>query len=73
MAIINQLILIISYSVGLDLFERSKIDTQEMSLNVFSMSFLLNFDKSHAKYYLISRIICFSIMCFWYKTLRDMR
>ena len=45
MAIINQssliLILIISYSVGLDLFGRSKIDTQETSLNVVSVSSLL--------------------------------
>ena len=47
MAIINQLkivlILIISYSLVLDLFGRSKIDTEEMSLNVVSVSSLLTF------------------------------
>ena len=68
MAIINQstlvLILIIWYSVGLDLFERSKIDTQEASLNVVSASFLLIFEKSPPKRYLISRIIYLLIMFF---------
>ena len=47
MAIINQLkivlILIISYSLGLDLFGRSKIDTEETPLNVVSVSSLLTF------------------------------
>ena len=66
MAIINQstiaLILIISYSLGLDLFGRSKIDTQETSLNVVSVSSLLTF--CPPKYYLISRIIHLSIMFF---------
>ena len=40
------MILIVSYSLGLDLFERSKIDTEETSLNVASVSSLLNFDNS---------------------------
>ena len=66
MAIINQstvvLILIISYPVGLDLFGRSKIDTQETSLNVVSVSSLLAFEKSPPKHYLISRIIYMLIM-----------
>ena len=56
MAIINQstivLILIISYSLGLELFGRNEIDTQETSLNVVSVSSLLTFDKSLSKYYL---------------------
>ena len=70
MAIINQstivLILIISYPLGLDLFGRSKIDTQETSLNVVSVSSLLAFEKSPPKHYLISRIIYLLIMfvCF---------
>ena len=66
MAIINQstvvLIFIISYSVGLDLFKRSKIETQEMSLNGVSVSSLLTFEKSPPKHYLISRIIYLLIM-----------
>ena len=66
MEIINQstvvLTLIISYSVGLDLFGRSKINTQETSLNVVSMSCLLTFEKSPPKHYLISRIIYLLIM-----------
>ena len=66
MEIINQstvvLTLIISYSVGLDLFGRSKINTQETSLNVVSMSSLLTFEKSPPKHYLISRIIYLLIM-----------
>ena len=61
MAIINQstlvLIFIISYVVGLDLFGRSKIDTQETSLNVVSVSSLLDFEKSPPKHNLISGII----------------
>ena len=77
MAIINQstvvLILIISYSVGLDLFGRSKIDTQETSLNIVSVSSLLTFEKSPPEHYLISRIIYLLIMFFWYETQRDMR
>ena len=48
------LILIISYSLGLDLFRRSKIDTQETSPNVVSVSSLLIFEKSPPKHYLIS-------------------
>ena len=66
MAIINQstvvLILIISYSVGLDLFGRSKIDTQETPLNVVLVSFLLTFENSPPNHYLISRIIYFIII-----------
>ena len=66
MAIINQsslvLILIISYSVGLDLFGRSKIDTQKTSLNAVSVSSLLAFEKSPPKHYLISRVIYLLIM-----------
>ena len=77
MAIINQstvvLILIISYSVGLDLFGRSKIDTQETSLNIVLVSSLLTFEKSPPEHYLISRIIYLLIMFFWYETQRDMR
>ena len=61
MAIINQstlvLILIISCSVALDLFGRSNIDIQEMSLNVLSVSSLLTFKKSRPKPYLISQTI----------------
>ena len=66
MAIINQstvvLIFIISYSVGLGLFKRSKIETQEMSLNGVSVSSLLTFEKSPPKHYLISRIIYLLLM-----------
>ena len=65
MAIINQslvFILIISCSVGLDLFGRSKIDTQEKSPNVVLVSSLLAFEKSPPKHYLISRIIYLLIM-----------
>ena len=65
MAIINQslvFILIISCSVGLDLFGRSKIDNQETSLNVVSVSSLLTFEKSPPKHYLISRIIYLLLM-----------
>ena len=58
MAIISQstivLILIISYSIGLDLFGSSKIDTQETSLNVVLVSSLLTFDKSPSNHYLTS-------------------
>ena len=74
MTIINQtttvLILIISYSLGLGLFGRSKIDTQERwnslwdSLNVSSKSSLLSSDKSPVNYYLLSRILYFSIIFF---------
>ena len=79
MAIINQsriiLILIISCLLGLELFGRSKIDTQETSLNIALVSCLLTFDKSLPKYYLIGRIIYFSIMffCHNYEILRDIR
>ena len=66
MAISNQstvvLILIILYSVALDLFRRSKTDTQEASLNVVLVSSLLTFEKSPSKHYLISRIIYLLIM-----------
>ena len=66
MTVINQsivvLILIISYSVGLDFFGTSKSDTQETSLNVVSVSSLLTFEKSPPKHYLISRIIYLLIM-----------
>ena len=66
MATINQstvvLILIISYSVGLDLFGRSKIDTQETPLNVVSVSSLLTSENSPPNHYLISRIIYFIII-----------
>ena len=58
MEIINKstvaLILIISYSVGLDLFGISKIDAQETSLNVVSVFSLLTFEISLPKHYLIS-------------------
>ena len=74
MTIINQtttvLIFIITYSLGLGLFGRSKIDTQETwdslwdSLNVPSKSSLLSSDKSLLNYYLLSRILCFSIIFF---------
>ena len=66
MAIINQsiivLILIIPYSLGLDLFRRSKIDTQKTSLNLVSVSSLLTFEKYPLKHYLISRIIYLLVM-----------
>ena len=66
MAISNQstvvLILIILYSVALDLFRRSKTDTQETSLNVVLVSSFLTFEKSPPKHYLISRIIYLLIM-----------
>ena len=75
MTIINQtttaLILIISYSLGyLGLFGRSKIDTQETwdsswdSLNVLSKSSLLSSNKSPLNYYLLIRILYFSIIFF---------
>ena len=71
MTIINQttttLILIISYSLGLGLFGRSKIDNQETwdsSLNVPSKSSLLPSDKSPLNYYLLSRILYLSIIFF---------
>ena len=74
MAIINQstlvLILIILYSVGLDLFQRGKVDTQEASLNVVWASSLLTFEKSPGKHYLISRIIYLLIMFFFGKKLK---
>ena len=66
MAIINQstlvLILIISCSVALDLFGRSNVDTQEMSLNVLQVPSLLTFEKSRPKHYLISQTIYLLIM-----------
>ena len=62
MVIINQSS--ISYSLGLDLFGRSKIDTQQTSLNVVSVSSLLTFEKSPPKHYLISRIIYLFIIVF---------
>ena len=68
MAIVKKLsivlILNISYSLGLDLFGISKIDTQETSLNIASVSFLLTFDKFPPNYYLISQILYLSIMFF---------
>ena len=68
MAIINQstivLILIISYSLGLDLLGRGKIDTQETSLNVVSVISLRTFFKYPPKHYLISPIIYLSIKFF---------
>ena len=71
MTIINQttttLILIISYSLGLGLFGRSKIDNQETwdsSSNVPSKSSLLSSDTSPLNYYLLSRILYFSIIFF---------
>ena len=68
MAIINQstivLNLIISYSLGLDLFGRSKIDTQETSLNVVLVPSLLTFENSPPKHYLMSQIIYLLIMFF---------
>ena len=67
------MILIMSYSLGLDLLGRSKIDTQETSVNVVSVSSLLTFEKAPPKHYLISRIIYLLIMFFWYETQRNMR
>ena len=68
MAIIYQstiaLILIISYSLGLDLLGRSKFETQETSLNVVSVISLRTFVKFPPKHYLISRIIYLSIKFF---------
>ena len=68
MAIINQstivLILIISFSLGLDLLRRSKTDTQETSLNVVLVFFLLTFEKPPPKCYLISQTIYLLIMFF---------
>ena len=68
MEIINQsrivLILIISYLLGLDLFGRSQIDTQETPLNVALVFSLLTFDKSPPKYYLISQLCVFQ-SCFF--------
>ena len=58
MAIINQstivLILVIWYSLGLDLFGKSKIDTPDTSLNVALVSSLLTFGKSPPNYYLLN-------------------
>ena len=69
MAIINQtttvLILIISYSLGLGLFGRSNIDIQETSLYVSSKSSLLSSDQSPLNYYLLRRILYFSIIYFF--------
>ena len=66
MAITNQLtivlILIISYLLLLDLFKRSKIDTQETSLKGVSVPSLLTFEKSPPKRYFISRTIYLLIM-----------
>ena len=62
MAIINQSS--ISNSLGLNLFGRSKTDTQETSLNVVSVSSLQTFEKCPPKHYLISRIIYLLIMVF---------
>ena len=68
MAIINQstivLILVISYSLGLYLLGRSKIDTQETSLNIVLVTSLQTFVKFPPKHYLISRIIYLSIKFF---------
>ena len=62
MAIIKQSIIvlfsIISYSVGLDLFQVSKVDTQAASLNAAFVTFLLLFDKS-TQNYTINRIFFF--------------
>ena len=64
------LILIISYSLGLGLLGRSKIDTQETwdsswdSLNVPSKSSLLSSDKPPLNYYLLSRILYFQLYIF---------
>ena len=55
------------------MFRRSKIDTQETSLNVVSVSSLLTLEKSPPKHYLISRIVYLLIMFFWHKTQRNMR
>ena len=56
------LILITLWSLELDLFGRSKIDTQETPLNVVLVSFLLTFENSPPNHYLISRIIYFIII-----------
>ena len=62
MAIIKQSIIvlfsIISYSVGLDLFQVSKVDTQAASLNAAFVTFLLLFDKS-TQNYTINRLFFF--------------
>ena len=72
MAIINEstivLILIISYPLGLGIFGRSKMDTQETYLNVVLVFSLLTFEKFPPKHYLISRIIYLLIIFFWYET-----
>ena len=60
------LIVIILYSLRLDLLGRSKTDTYKTSLKVTSVSLLMTFDKSPPNYYLLSRIIYLSIMFFWY-------
>ena len=44
--------MIILYSMRLDLYGKSKIDTQETSLNVASMSSLVTFDKQ--KHYVLA-------------------
>ena len=75
MAIIYQstiaLTLIISYSIGLDLLGRSKLDTQETSLNVVSVIYLRTFVKFPPKHYLISRIIYLSIKFFFGTKLKE--
>ena len=75
MAIIYQstiaLTLIISYSLGLDLLGRSKLDTQETSLNVVSVIYLRTFVKFPPKHYLISRIIYLSIKFFFGTKLKE--
>ena len=75
MAIIYQstiaLTLIISYSLGLDLLGRSKLDTQETSLNVVSVIYLRTFVKFPPKHYLIRRIIYLSIKFFFGTKLKE--
>ena len=67
MAIIKQSIIvlfsIISYSVGLDLFQVSKVDTQAASLNAAFVTFLLLFDKS-TQNYTINQIFFFFFFFF---------
>ena len=81
MAVIDQstrvLVLIISHSLALDLFRRSKIDTQEMSLNIFSVFFFAEFSQVSSKVlFIVSNYIFVNHVFFWgflYETLRDMR
>ena len=73
MAVIDQsarvLVLIISHSLALDLFRRSKIDTQEMSLNIFSVFFFAEFSQVSSKVLFSVSNYIFVNTSFWLQSL----